>query len=221
MSFVGVTALARLLVAAVLGGIIGVDREYKHRPAGIRTNMFMAMGACLFTVLSLSLGGAPSEQTRIAAQVITGIGFIGAGSILHERRDLVTGLTTAATIFVVAAIGMAVGGGEYLTAVFTTALALTALFVLGRMERQLNLKLMICIYEVSGPSAEDITHEVNGILEPKHVLMRNVQVARTPNHVRVQFELEGTRKRQDEYMHIMRQSRLLQTLVSLGPIEQE
>src|SRR5262245_65811207 len=93
--------LARLLLAAVLGGIIGLERELKHRPAGLRTNMFMCFGSAMFTVISLELG-APSDPTRIAAQVITGIGFIGAGSILRARGG-VTGLTTAATIFVVAA----------------------------------------------------------------------------------------------------------------------
>jgi putative Mg2+ transporter-C (MgtC) family protein len=180
----------------------------------------MAIGSCLFTVLSsaLSVGG---DHTRIASQIITGIGFIGAGSILHERRDLVIGLTTAATIFVVASIGMAVGGGLYLTATFATAIALTTLFVLGKLERQLNLKLMICAYEVSGPSREELTLEINHMLEPTHVMMRNLQVAPTRTSVRVQFELEGTRKQQQEYVHMMRRSPLLQNLAALGPIEQE
>jgi putative Mg2+ transporter-C (MgtC) family protein len=218
-SIVPVAAI-RLLVAAILGGFIGLNREIKHRPAGIRTNMFMAIGSCLFTMLSsaLSVGG---DHTRIASQIITGIGFIGAGSILHERRDLVIGLTTAATIFVVASIGMAVGGGLYLTATFATAIALTTLFVLGKLERQLNLKLMICAYEVSGPSREELTLEINHMLEPTHVMMRNLQVAPTRTSVRVQFELEGTRKQQQEYVHMMRRSPLLQNLAALGPIEQE
>ena len=216
---VGIAGL-RLVVAAILGGIIGIDRELKHRPAGIRTNMFMCMGSCLFTVLSsaLSVGG---DHTRIAAQIITGIGFIGAGSILHERKNLVVGLTTAATLFVVAAVGMAVGGGLYLTAVFATVIALVALFVIGRMERQFNLKTMISVYEVSGPSAEEVSLEVNRVLEPKHAMVRNVQVARTSSHVRVQFELEGTRRRQHEYLDLLRQSTVLQNVVALGPIEQE
>src|SRR5215467_14750041 len=97
--------IARLVLAAVLGGIIGLERELKHRPAGLRTNMFMCFGSAMFTVLSLQLGG-PNDSTRIAAQIIAGIGFIGAGSILRDKGG-VTGLTTAATIFVVASIGMA------------------------------------------------------------------------------------------------------------------
>src|SRR5215470_11464065 len=114
--------VAKLLLAACLGGAIGLERQTKHRPAGLRTNLFICMGSALFTLLSDQLAGAHTgDHTRIAAQIIPGIGFIGAGSILHERGS-VTGLTTAATIFVVASIGMAVGGGLYLPAIFATVL---------------------------------------------------------------------------------------------------
>ena len=104
--------LARLLIAAILGGIIGLERQLRHKPAGLRTNMFICLGAALFTVLSKELAGVPADSARIAAQIIPGIGFIGAGSILHARGS-VTGLTTAATLFVIASVGMAVGGGLY------------------------------------------------------------------------------------------------------------
>src|SRR5438477_6872412 len=120
------TSLARVVLAAILGGLIGLEREFKHRAAGLRTNMFICFGAALFTALSRGLAVEPSDYTRIAAQIIPGIGFIGAGSILHTR-GLTTGLTTA-TLFVVASVGMAAGGGLYLTAVFATALVLLALF---------------------------------------------------------------------------------------------
>src|SRR5579862_9435622 len=92
------SSLARLILAAVLGGIIGLERELKHRPAGLRTNMFICFGAALFTVLSDALAVEhQGDHTRIAAQIIPGIGFIGAGSILHAR-GLTTGLTTASTL---------------------------------------------------------------------------------------------------------------------------
>src|SRR2546427_3165026 len=106
--------MEKLLLAALLGGLIGLDREARHRPAGLRTNLFICMGAAMFTLLSDQLAGAHTgDHTRIAAQIIPGIGFIGAGSILHSRGDLVTGITSAATLFVVASVGMAVGGGLY------------------------------------------------------------------------------------------------------------
>src|SRR5207245_6020273 len=136
------SSTARLLLAAVLGGLIGLDRELKHRRAGLRTNMFICFGAALYTILSTALAGSASDYTRIAAQIIPGIGFIGAGSILHTR-GLTSGLTTAATIFVVASIGMAAGGGLYLTAFFATGLVLASLFLLGYAEENLNIKVLL------------------------------------------------------------------------------
>src|SRR6201988_3753426 len=106
---------ARLVLAAFLGGLIGLEREFKHRAAGLRTNMFICFGAAMYTLLSQRLAGIPADSARIAAQIIPGIGFIGAGSILHTR-GLTTGITSAATLFVVASVGMAAGGGVYLTA---------------------------------------------------------------------------------------------------------
>src|SRR6476646_9202240 len=123
--------MVRLTLAAFLGGIIGLEREMKRKPAGLRTNMFICFGAAMFTILSEELASRwPGDHTRIAAQIIPGIGFIGAGSILHSRGS-VTGLTTAATLFVVASIGMACGGGFYLQAIFATMLIYLALHLLG------------------------------------------------------------------------------------------
>src|SRR5579872_4219183 len=121
-SIVGVS-IARLVLAAILGGLIGLERQLKHRPAGLRTNLFICVGSAMFTLLSDALAVEHiGDHTRIAAQIIPGIGFIGAGSLIHAQGGLVIGLTTAATIFVVASIGMAVGGGLYLTALFATLL---------------------------------------------------------------------------------------------------
>jgi putative Mg2+ transporter-C (MgtC) family protein len=108
------STVIRLVLAAILGGLIGLERELRRKPAGLRTNMFMCFGSAMFTIISYRMASEFSgDHTRIAAQIIPGIGFIGAGSILHSRGS-VTGLTTAATLFVVASIGMAVGAGLYL-----------------------------------------------------------------------------------------------------------
>src|SRR2546428_3102749 len=143
MGIVISSTILRLVVAAILGGIIGLERELRHKPAGLRTNMFICFGAAMFTVLSDELAaGFGGDHTRIAAQIIPGIGFIGAGSILHAKGS-VSGLTTAATLFVVASIGMAAGGGLYLDAIFATLLIFIALQVLGWLERRLNLKPLL------------------------------------------------------------------------------
>src|SRR3954462_6934575 len=140
----------RLVLAAFLGGAIGLEREVKHKPAGLRTNLFICVGAAMFTLLSDRLAANyGGDHTRIAAQIIPGIGFIGAGSILHSRGGI-SGLTTAATLFVVASIGMAAGGGLMLPALFAALLLLVSLHFLGFLETRLNLKPVPMTYEVSG-----------------------------------------------------------------------
>jgi putative Mg2+ transporter-C (MgtC) family protein len=127
----------RLLGAALLGGMIGLEREVRDQPAGFRTHMLVALGACLFTLISAygfrevlaADSQARFDPTRIAAQIVTGIGFLGAGAILRSGMS-VRGLTTAASLWVVAAVGLAVGAGGYLLAGVTTGITLLALLVL-------------------------------------------------------------------------------------------
>src|SRR5262249_51791100 len=137
-------------------------------PAGLRTNMCICFGAAMFTILSTELAGefGIGDHTRIAAQIIPGIGFIGAGSILHARSGGVTGLTTAAAIFVVAAIGMACGGGLYLLALFASGLIFIALEILGRMEQKVGMKTLVMSYIVTSQKpAPDLVAEAHSIVE--------------------------------------------------------
>jgi putative Mg2+ transporter-C (MgtC) family protein len=220
-SLVGIS-IARLGLATILGGLIGLERQLKHRPAGLRTNLFICLGAAMYTLLSDELAVEHiGDHTRIAAQIIPGIGFIGAGSILHARNNLVTGLTTAATLFVVASVGMAVGGGLYLTSIFETGLILLCLFLLGRAEERFGLKAAVHAYEVAGRYADEITLEINRILECVHGMTDNLQVAATPQHVRVQFELEATRKDQGRVLQLLKQSPVFESATWLGPVYTE
>ncbi|MFZ0958039.1 MAG: MgtC/SapB family protein [Candidatus Sulfotelmatobacter sp.] len=214
-------SLVRLVVAAILGGIIGLEREIRHRPAGLRTNMFICFGAAMFTILSDGLAVEHlGDHTRIAAQIIPGIGFIGAGSILHTR-GLTSGLTTAATLFVVAGVGMAVGGGLYLTATFATGAILIALFSLGHLEQTFNLKTLLMSYEVKGASVDEISQEVNRILEAEHRMMQNVVSGSTGQYIRLQFDVSGCRGEQDELLRRLKASTVLGGVISLGPVELE
>src|SRR5579863_8285730 len=214
------TSLARLVLAAILGGLIGLERELRHRPAGLRTNLFICFGAAMFTLLSSGLAAERSDYTRIAAQIIPGIGFIGAGSILH-MRGLTTGLTTAATLFVVASVGMATGGGLYLTAIFATGVVLIALFSLGHLELTFNLKTLLITYEVTGPSVDEITLEVNRILEQRHRMMQNIVSGSTSQHIRMQFDLAGCNRDQKDVLRDLKASPVLGSVTSLGPVELE
>ena len=129
----------RLLIALVLGAMIGLEREYHAHPAGLRTLIMIAMGACLFTMMGPLLITSASklgDPTRIAAQVVTGIGFLGGGAIL-KTNDRVQGMTTASTIWGVAAIGMCVGFGFYALAILATVLALIALIGIRPFEEWL------------------------------------------------------------------------------------
>jgi len=129
--------LLKLGLATLLGGVIGLERELSGKPAGLRTNILICIGATLFTVVSihmLPIGQGGLDASRIPAQIVSGVGFIGAGAILHARGS-VTGLTSAATIWVVAAIGMALGSGAYVEAVGTALLVMVVLWGLRSVER--------------------------------------------------------------------------------------
>lgn len=125
----------RLLVAAVLGAIVGYERERVGKPAGVRTHGMVALGAALFTVVSLYGFGGVGDPGRVAAQVVTGIGFLGAGAILHEGAN-VSGLTTAASLWVTAAIGIAVGVGMHVMSLETALLVFLLLRFGPRAHRQ-------------------------------------------------------------------------------------
>jgi len=125
--------LLQLGLATLLGGAIGLERELGGKPAGLRTNILICIGSALYTQLSLAMVPAGSDASRVAGQIVTGVGFIGAGTILHARGAVV-GLTSAATIWVVAAIGVALGAGHYPEALLATLVVLIVLQGLGRIE---------------------------------------------------------------------------------------
>ncbi len=124
----------RLVLATLLGAVIGVEREHKGKAAGLRTHTLISLGAAVFTVTSIFAFG--SDPARVAANIVTGIGFIGAGSILSNRQEgIVTGLTTAASMWITAAIGLAAGAGLYLFATVGTLLALAVLMLRSKWAR--------------------------------------------------------------------------------------
>ncbi len=126
--------LLHLVLAVFLGGAIGLERELQQKAAGLRTNILICVGAALFTELSLAMTAEFGDPSRIAAQIVTGVGFLGAGAII-QGRGTVTGLTTAATMWLVAAIGMAIGFGALLEATGTTLLVVLVLVALRPIER--------------------------------------------------------------------------------------
>ena len=141
----------RLVVALVLGAVIGWERELQRMPAGFRTHALVSLGSAIFTVISAyGLTGPASDPTRIAAQVVSGIGFLGGGAILHYG-GAVRGLTTAASLWAVAAVGMAAGAGLVVVATVSTVLVIVALEVFQRLERIAKRRLNIPTHRLPEP----------------------------------------------------------------------
>jgi putative Mg2+ transporter-C (MgtC) family protein len=132
-----VELLARLLLAAVLGGAIGAERELNDQPAGLRTHMLLTTGACLFTLISAYGFGRGSDPSRIAAQIVTGIGFLGGGAIVRDGLT-VKGVTTAASIWATASVGVAIGAGSYVLGVGGAVLVVGTLFGLRSVDNLLQ-----------------------------------------------------------------------------------
>src|SRR4051794_34043474 len=213
--------LIRLLLAALLGGAIGLEREIKKKPAGLRTNMFICFGACMFTVLSERIASDfGGDHTRIAAQIIPGIGFIGAGSILHSRGS-VQGLTSAATIFVVASVGMACGGGLYLAAVFAALLILLSLHTLGLIEAKFGLKPLQMTYEAQGKTSDIVLENINYVLEREDLQMQWVQVGKMNDLSRIVFAVDAFRSQHKLLMDALRAQTGIQRFSCISSKEQE
>src|SRR5271170_1423187 len=184
-----IVTVGRLLLAALLGGIVGLERELRHKPAGLRTNMLICIGAALFTIISYEMAGdVGGDHTRIAAQIIPGIGFIGAGVVIRERGTVV-GITSAATLFVVASIGMAVGSSLYVTAIFTTLLLLVSLVVIGRIEQRAGLhsRMMNFLVKAAGDS-DAISGRVRQIIDEAAIRTRRWRTDKTETGLLVEFE---------------------------------
>ncbi len=140
--------IIKLLLAIFVGGLVGAEREYRDKAAGFRTMIFICVGSALFTMFSLKIARPTSDPARIAAQIVSGVGFLGAGTILRESGRQVIGLTTAATIWLVAALGMGIGDGEYEITLLGTGFVLVVLWVFPYFERWIDNHRHTDIYEI-------------------------------------------------------------------------
>jgi putative Mg2+ transporter-C (MgtC) family protein len=151
----------RLLMACAMGGVVGLEREWRHKDSGLRTNMMVCMAAALFTELSPVIAGEGGNKAQIASNIVQGVGFLGAGLVLHTKNR-VLGLTSAATVFALAAIGMACGAGLYIVALIATVLVLIALQTVGMAEMRLGWKRYSMVYEVRAQVGTVLSEDVAG-----------------------------------------------------------
>jgi putative Mg2+ transporter-C (MgtC) family protein len=192
--------LGQLLLATVLGGLIGLERELSGKPAGLRTNILICVGATLLMDVSRAVAAAattgPADPGRIAAQVVSGIGFLGAGTILVERGSVV-GLTTAATIWVVAAIGLAIGSDAYVAAIGTTVLVVLTLILLGWLEGYLFERRTAVRLELVLEPDEKLLEDVVKLLREYRVKVRPEKIEKQVDRYRVSYEVHGRARRRD------------------------
>ena len=184
--------LLQLALAAALGGAIGLERELKGKPAGLRTNILICVGAALFTHLSVHIGG-PANPDRIAAQLLSGVGFIGAGTILHMRGS-VTGLTSAATIWVVSAIGMAAGSALYVEALITTALVMVVLAGLGWAERAVGRHAIGSHLTIHARPEPDPVEELRDLVERTGLEIVRTECRRQDIDLVIELDLRGPKR---------------------------
>ncbi|MFQ5912908.1 MAG: MgtC/SapB family protein [Nitrospinota bacterium] len=155
----------RLLLSTILGGFVGVEREWRNQPAGLRTHLILSLGAALVTVVSIKLGNQTgSDPTRIAANIVTGVGFLGAGAILRLGISI-RGLTTAASIWTTAGIGMAVGAGVYAGAFMATGFVLLGLVILRGLESHIFLAKGTRSIFLKAQYTPDVLKRMEGVLQ--------------------------------------------------------
>jgi putative Mg2+ transporter-C (MgtC) family protein len=191
--------IIRIIAAFSAGAALGFEREYRSKPAGLRTLIMITVGACLFTILSKYLGNAASAD-RVASNIVTGIGFIGAGVIFKEGLN-VKGITTASTIWVAAAIGMAIGTGNYVLALVTLVFVLITLVVLSKLEEKLNSFHKVKQYEISFYIEQYSLEKLEAMFTKLKVSFLRYRFTRNDKLVTAYYKIEAN---QDEYEQLMR-----------------
>jgi putative Mg2+ transporter-C (MgtC) family protein len=190
-------AIARLLTASVLGGMIGLEREVKRRSAGVRTNLLICMGAAFFTLLSAVLAGdASPNKGQVASNIVQGIGFLGAGLIIHNRSRI-SGLTSAASVWVVASIGMACGAGLLAAAAIATIIVIVALEVVGFLERRASIKIYSLIYEARGSDQTAMLHSILDAMDKAGERLADFTSNAIGDLQRVTFTITATKKQHE------------------------
>jgi putative Mg2+ transporter-C (MgtC) family protein len=193
-------AIGRLLMACLLGACVGLEREASRKAAGVRTNLLICMGSAFFTLLSAVLAGDSNpDKGRVASNIVQGIGFLGAGLIIHNRSR-VSGLTSAASVFVVASIGMACGAGLYGAAAVAAVIVIVALQLVGFLERRANLKIYPLIYEARGRDQTRMLTSILDAMDKANERLSNVERDTIGELQRVSFGLTATKK-QHERLH--------------------
>ena len=214
-------AISRLLLACLLGGLIGLERQAKRRAAGVRTNLLICMGCAFFTLLSAYLAGeANPDKGRVASNIVQGIGFLGAGLILHNRNRI-SGLTSAASVFVVASIGMACGAGLFAPAAVATIIVIAALELVGLLERGASLKLYPLVYEARGVKSTAMLQSILDALDRAGERLADYQADAIGALQRISFSVIATRRQHERIIAGLRAEPAIDALLHFRDPEED
>jgi len=192
--------LTRLIIALLIGGAIGLEREFKGKPAGMRTNMLICVGSCLIMIISIEIAAGAvrtADPGRIAAQVVTGIGFLGAGTIIRSRFHIV-GLTTAATIWTLSALGLAIGAGYIVLSVIVALLITITLVFIGLAEEKLDTKRSYHVIQVSIDRGDGVIKQLMAHFEGMKIRSEALEVIRSGDLWRATFEYASSQEKHRE-----------------------
>jgi putative Mg2+ transporter-C (MgtC) family protein len=193
--------LWKILLAMLLGGLLGAEREFRDKAAGFRTLILISVGACLFTLWSLHIGN-PQDPTRIAANIVTGIGFLGAGVILREGGRIM-GLTTAAMIWISAAIGMGVGAGQILLSIAATLVILIVLTAFPALEGVIDRMRETRSYEVTLPIAADNVTRLDGVFKQCGLRVLSHRQTKAGDHLLCTWVASGAPRKHETLVKLL------------------
>ncbi|MBN2558427.1 MAG: MgtC/SapB family protein [Clostridia bacterium] len=209
-------AVLRILMALVCGGIIGYEREYKNRPAGLRTHMLVCIGSALVMITSQYLyekyAPGTMDPARLGAQVISGIGFLGAGTIIRERFS-VKGLTTAATLWVVACIGIAIGSGYFILAGIATLVSFISLILFRKLESILKIKPASGKVRITAAYSKNIDAEIKKTFEESGYKVSGMKFSKSPDMKTVAFTFDASCPGKHEWDELSRNLYLNESII--------
>ena len=186
----------KIILAVIIGGIIGAERERHNKAAGLRTMILICIGSTLFTILSAKVAGPNFDPTRIASNIVSGIGFLGAGVILREGGRI-TGLTTAATIWLSAALGMGIGGGQYLLVVASALIVTVVLWFFPKFEERLAIPNEVRNYVITCTKSWDKFKELKSLFKEQSLVINSYKQEKRGSDMVCTFEVYGPTKKHD------------------------
>ena len=194
------TIVIRLVIALLAGGLLGAEREYRDKSAGLRTLSLICVGSCLFMLVSTLLSAGTTD--RIASNIVTGIGFIGAG-VIFKGQEGVNGITTAATIWATAAIGMAIGAGEYIAAGVATTMTLLVLAGFLWIEKIIDSVNTERVYTIVTSASSDTLQHYEQIMKNHHLYWKQEKKSKQGTEIRCIWRVQGSKKNQERFVETM------------------